>query len=302
MGIALENARLFDETQRLLKETEQRAPSCGDQQRPAWPLRRASTTRASSIWSATSCASVPHRRHRHPLARPEHRPHHYLYDYRSGARYASPRRRAGAASAAMVHAAPWSRHRRRSGEGTERDRAGHDETRRRSRARFSARSRVLGAINLWNDEREHAYGPRQCAALDVAASMGVALENARLFDETQRLLKETEQRAAELAVINSIQRGMAEKLDFQQIVDLVGDKLGEVTSTGNVGIRIYDPVTNQISFRTSSRTASASRSRACRYPSAASGRTSSARARRSSSTRTPKRRWRATAASTIRAR
>ena len=43
----------------------------------------------------------------------------------------------------------------------------------------------------------------------VAASIGVALENARLFDETQRLLKETEQRNAELAVINSIQQGMA---------------------------------------------------------------------------------------------
>ncbi len=29
--------------------------------------------------------------------------------------------------------------------------------------------------------------------------MGVALENARLFDETQRLLTETNERAAELA-------------------------------------------------------------------------------------------------------
>ena len=55
--------------------------------------------------------------------------------------------------------------------------------------------------------------------------MSIALENARLFDETQRLLKETEQRAAELAVINSIQEGMAAELDFQAIVDLVGDKL-----------------------------------------------------------------------------
>ena len=34
--------------------------------------------------------------------------------------------------------------------------------------------------------------------------MGVALENARLFDETKRLLDETDQRAAELAVINEI--------------------------------------------------------------------------------------------------
>ncbi len=49
--------------------------------------------------------------------------------------------------------------------------------------------------------------------------MGVALENARLFDETQRLLKETEQRAAELAIINSVQEGLAAKLDFQAIDD-----------------------------------------------------------------------------------
>jgi GAF domain-containing protein len=127
--------------------------------------------------------------------------------------------------------------------------AGHGESLSSIYLPILGRDRVLGAINLWNDEREHAYGPSAVRLLStVAASMGVALENARLFDETQRLLKETEQRAAELAVINSIQRGMAEKLDFQQIVDLVGDKLGEVTSTGNVGIRIYDPVTNLISF------------------------------------------------------
>jgi len=48
----------------------------------------------------------------------------------------------------------------------------------------------------------------------VAAGMGVALENARLFDETQRLLKETAQRNAELAVFNSIQQGMAGSLRF----------------------------------------------------------------------------------------
>jgi hypothetical protein len=35
--------------------------------------------------------------------------------------------------------------------------------------------------------------------------MSVALENARLFDETQRLLAETEQRNNELAIINSVQ-------------------------------------------------------------------------------------------------
>src|SRR4029453_5043741 len=71
----------------------------------------------------------------------------------------------------------------------------------------------------------------------IAASMGVALENARLFDETQRLFRAEQQRAAELAVINSIQQGMASKLEFQAIVDLVGDKLREVLHTEDIGIR-----------------------------------------------------------------
>jgi len=109
--------------------------------------------------------------------------------------------------------------------------------------------RVLGSIILESFERRHAYGDAEVRLLStVAASMGVALENARLFDETQRLLKETEQRNAELAVINSIQRGMAEKLDFQGIVDLVGDKLREVFQTGDMGIRWHDAATDQVHF------------------------------------------------------
>jgi GAF domain-containing protein/CheY-like chemotaxis protein len=84
-------------------------------------------------------------------------------------------------------------------------------------------------------------------ATQAAAALGrlrpaepLALENARLLDETQRLRKETEQRNAELAVIHSIQQGIAAKLDFQGIVDLVGDKLRQVFRTGDIGIRWWD--------------------------------------------------------------
>ncbi len=108
-----------------------------------------------------------------------------------------------------------------------------------------ASDRVVGRLILENHERENAYGEADVRLLTtVAASMGVALENARLFAETQRLLKETEQRNAELAVINSIQQGMAGSLDFQGIVDLVGDKLREVLGTPDLMIRWYDPKTN----------------------------------------------------------
>src|SRR4029077_5690708 len=100
---------------------------------------------------------------------------------------------------------------------------------------------------LENYEREDAFGDAEVRLLStVAASMGVALENARLFDETQRLLKETEQRPAELAVINSIQEGIAAELDFQAIVDLVGDKLREVFKTDDIGIDWHDAQTNML--------------------------------------------------------
>jgi GAF domain-containing protein len=77
---------------------------------------------------------------------------------------------------------------------------------------------VLGGIAIDNFERENAFGESELRLLTtIAASLGTALENARLFDETQRLLKETEQRNSELALINSIQQGLASKLDMQEI-------------------------------------------------------------------------------------
>ena len=104
--------------------------------------------------------------------------------------------------------------------------------------------RVHGMLSISDDHHEHAFGDADVRLLEtLAASMSVALENARLFDETQRLLKETEQRNAELAVIASVQQGIAAELDLQAIVDLVGDKLREVFATGDIGIWWWDAAT-----------------------------------------------------------
>ena len=74
----------------------------------------------------------------------------------------------------------------------------------------------------------------------LANSMSVALESARLFDETNRLLKETEQRTAELAVINSVQEGLAKELDMQGIYDLVGDRVQKLFNAQVVIIATFD--------------------------------------------------------------
>jgi PAS domain S-box-containing protein len=107
--------------------------------------------------------------------------------------------------------------------------------------------RVLGTIQVENFEREYAFGESELRFLTtIAGSLGTALENARLFAETQRLLEETRQRAAELALINSIQQGLASELDFQAIVDLVGDKLREVFHTPDLAIAWYDEKTGVV--------------------------------------------------------
>ena len=89
-----------------------------------------------------------------------------------------------------------------------------------------AGERVLGVIALESRQR-YAYSEADERFLStLAASMGVALENARLFDETKHLLTESNDRAAELALINEIGAALARQLDFQAIVDLVGERVG----------------------------------------------------------------------------
>ncbi len=66
-------------------------------------------------------------------------------------------------------------------------------------------------------------------ALDNAQwSQGLEQKVAQRTEELSASKAVIEQRANELAIINSIQEGMAAELDFQAIVDLVGDKLREV--------------------------------------------------------------------------
>ncbi len=100
---------------------------------------------------------------------------------------------------------------------------------------------VTGVISLQNLDQEHAFSESNVSLLTTLAnSMSVALESARLFDETNRLLKETEQRTAELAVINSVQEGLAHELDMQGIYNLVGDRVQKLFNAQGVIIASFD--------------------------------------------------------------
>jgi signal transduction histidine kinase/CheY-like chemotaxis protein len=110
---------------------------------------------------------------------------------------------------------------------------------------------VTGVMSLQNIDEENAFSDADVRLLTTLGnSMTVALENARLFDETSRLLKETEQRTAELSVINSVQDGLARELDIQGIYNLVGDRLCDLfPDTQTLVIRTFDHSTGLEHFK-----------------------------------------------------
>ncbi|HET7645607.1 MAG TPA: GAF domain-containing protein [Candidatus Limnocylindria bacterium] len=108
---------------------------------------------------------------------------------------------------------------------------------------------IRGRISLQNLDRNDAFSEQDVRLLTtLAASLSVALENARLFDQTRRLLTEADARAAELAVVNSVQRGLAQNLDMQAMYDLIGDKIREIFDAQVVDIGIVDPAEGLIHF------------------------------------------------------
>jgi signal transduction histidine kinase/DNA-binding response OmpR family regulator len=89
-------------------------------------------------------------------------------------------------------------------------------------------------MSLHNLDREHAFSEADVRLLTtIAGNLSVALENARLFEETR-------QRGAELALINDVQGGLAERLDTQSMYDLIGDRVEQIFDGQVVNIGILD--------------------------------------------------------------
>jgi len=102
--------------------------------------------------------------------------------------------------------------------------------------------KATGVISLQNVDRTHAFGESDQQLLEtLAGSLSVALENARLVHETR-------QRNAELALINSVQESIAGELDQQAIYDVVGERLREVFQAQVVDIAVLDETAQILRF------------------------------------------------------
>lgn len=107
---------------------------------------------------------------------------------------------------------------------------------------------VLGLIAL-ADGRPHAFNKNHARLLQTLSSnLGAAIENARLFDQTQHLLRVTEQRNRELTTINTVSTAIASELDLGALIHLVGEQIRSVFKTDIVYVALLDRESNTINF------------------------------------------------------
>ncbi len=105
-----------------------------------------------------------------------------------------------------------------------------------------AEGRTLGVLVVQTYEMGQRYSEEDVELLAfVGQHVATALSRVRAVEETRR-------RNAELAVVNSVQAGLAAELDMQAMYDLVGDKIAEIFDTHVADIATYDRETDLLQF------------------------------------------------------
>jgi signal transduction histidine kinase/CheY-like chemotaxis protein len=248
MGTAIQNVRLFDETQHLLKETEQRATELQI-------INNIGQTLSEGLDLQSTLERVGDRLR--DVLKPERigitvfdeKIEHIFahYGYRNGKRDSGETLSLSQIRASMRLSArgggrSWVVN--RNAEKSWRIFGGVNEDeipKSFAKLPLHAGGKVVGGITLADYEKEDAFADISISMLEtIASNIGTAVHNARLLDETQRLLKETEQRATELQIINNIGQTITGELDLNTLIEHVGDKLRETFNVKSIRIAVAD--------------------------------------------------------------
>ncbi|MEO8511822.1 MAG: GAF domain-containing protein, partial [Chloroflexota bacterium] len=255
LSVALENARLFDETKRLLAETDERAAELAVVNRVQQGLAQNVDMQAmydlvgdkiQEIFEAQVVDIGIYDRTTDTI--------HYPYTIERGKRLPDVpttaskgiRHEVLASRQPLLINSDIRRHARERGWPLE---IQGEEPRSGLWVPLVVGDQSRGVISLQNLDREHAFSESDVRLLTtLGSSLSVAIENARLFDETKRLLAETDRRAAELSIVNDVQRSLAAEVDAQAMYELVGKRASDVFDTHVVDIAIYDEATETMEF------------------------------------------------------
>ena len=256
LGVALQSARHFDETQRLLKETEQRNGELAvindvqlglANKLDAQSIFELVGERLRELFDSQSISIVGFDAER------DLRHYHYLHE--RGQRLSFPDAPIAPLGWHIVRTArPLLLNSDIAGQLkalgiVSKTLPGTRPTRSLLRVPILAEGKVIGSIGLDNVDREHAFDEAAVRLLTtLAGSMSMALESARLFEQTKSLLAQTEQRANELATINALGQALSSKIDLDELIRTIGEKMREMFRADVVYVALLDEAAGAIRF------------------------------------------------------
>ena len=101
--------------------------------------------------------------------------------------------------------------------------------------------RVLGVLSVMAHEVRD-FTPEEVALLTgLAEQAGIAVENARLFQER-------EQRIAELTVLNEVGRAISSTMRLDELLETIRREAAQLVDTSNFLVALYDERTDTVSF------------------------------------------------------
>jgi PAS domain S-box-containing protein len=105
-----------------------------------------------------------------------------------------------------------------------------------------AGSEVIGAMAIQDYAEYDAYTQHELDLLEAFSNQAsIAIQNAKLFQETQR-------RAQELYIVNQVVSSVASSLDLNSTLQSVADNLVSLLSADNVGIALLTPDKTQLTL------------------------------------------------------
>ncbi len=100
---------------------------------------------------------------------------------------------------------------------------------------------VIGALNVGSKQAQ-VYGPNSVSLMrQVTTLVTTTLENQRLFNETQT-------RAEQLAAINQLAQAISQQLDRDQLLSTVNEQIRRIMPADSFIVALYDADTNQVSY------------------------------------------------------
>jgi PAS domain S-box-containing protein len=104
------------------------------------------------------------------------------------------------------------------------------------------RGHTVGCFEVWNSREEYLYSEEEQRLLQaLAVQAGVAIENARLFEET-------EERVRELAAITRFGEAISSTVLLDELFAIVGRELSAIFETDSYYVGLYDAEHNVIDF------------------------------------------------------